>query len=89
MTMRRRMKGDHFRLQRWEEDGLWHWELIRGGSPHGAIARSSQGYASPSAAERAMRSACVAARGAARGRVNAYAGVLRIDKRDSLRPRRK
>ena len=46
------MKGDHFRLQRWEEDGLWHWELHKGYSPHGAIARSSQGYASRSAAKK-------------------------------------
>ena len=81
------MKGDHFRLQRCEEDGRWHWELIRGGSPHGAIARSSQGYRTPSEAKRAMRSACVAARGAALGKVSAYAGELRIDK--WKRPRRK
>ena len=84
-----RMKGDHFRLQRCEEDRLWHWELIKGSSPHGAIARSSQGYRSPSAAKRAMRSACVAARGAALGKVSAYAGALRIDKWESLRPSRK
>lgn len=89
MTKRRRMKSDHFRLQRWEEDGLWHWELIRGGSPHGAIARSSQGYRTPSEATRAMRSACVAAWGAAPGKVSAYAGELRIDKWKSLRPCRK
>ena len=58
------MKGHHFRLQRLEADGLWHWELIVGSSPHGAIARSIQGYASRSAAKRSIGSACIAACGA-------------------------
>ena len=75
------MKGDHFRLQRWEEDGLWHWELHKGYSPRGAIARSSQGYASPSAAKRSIRSACNAFGGASRGDEG-----LRIDEWKSLRP---
>lgn len=85
------MKGDYFRLQRSDEDGLWHRELIRGGSPHGAIARSSQGYRSPSEAERSIRSACVAARGAAPGKVSVRIVdeevPIRIDKWKSVRPK--
>ena len=89
------MKGDHFRLQRWQADGLWHWELIRGGSPHGAIARSSQGYTSRSAAKRSIGSACSAFSGASRVGVsfNLYSDLsetlanIRIDERTSLRPK--
>ena len=75
------MKGDHFRLQRWEEDGLWHWELHKGYSPHGAIARSIQGYASRSAAKKSIQSACNAFGGASRGEDG-----LRIDEWKNLRP---
>ena len=77
------MKGDYFILQRWADDGLWHWELHKGYSPHGAIAQSSQGYQSPSAAERSIRSALNAFRGA-RDETG-----LRIEKRRSIKPPRK
>ena len=91
----RRMKGDHFRLPRREEDGLWHWELYKGYSPHGAIARSSQGYASRSAAKRSIASACKAFGGAAHISVrgNLYGGLgamlagIRIYELTSLRPK--
>lgn len=93
MTMRRGMKGDHFRLQRWDEDGLWHWELYKGYSPRGPIARSSQGYASRSAAKRSIASACKAFGGASHVRVagNLYGGLsgmlatIRIDEWTSPR----
>ena len=75
------MKGDHFVLQRWEEDGRWHWELRKAYSRHGAIARSSKGYASPSAAKRSIRSACAAFGGASLGK-----GRIRIEEWKSLRP---
>ena len=83
------MKGDHFVLQRWEEDGLWHWELHKGYSPHGAIALSSQGYASRSAAKRSIASACKAFGGASHVEVsfNLYSDLsetlarIRIDER--------
>ena len=89
------MKGDHFVLQRWEEDGLWHWELHKGYSPHGAIARSGQGYRSRSAAKRSIASACNAFRGASHAQVrsNLYSGLsetlagIRIDERMSPRPK--
>ena len=89
------MKGDHFVLQRWEEDGLWHWELHKGYSPRGAIARSGQGYTSRSAAKRSIASACIAARGASfHVKVfNLYSDLsetlagIRIDERTSLRPK--
>lgn len=89
------MKGNHFRLQRWEEDGLWHWELHKGHSPHGAIARSSQGYTSRTAAKRSIASACVAASGASAyvENFNLYSDLsetlagIRIDERMSYRPK--
>ena len=89
------MKGNHFVLQRWEEDGLWHWELHKGYSPRGAIARSSQGYASPSAAKRSIASACMAACGASSHVkiFNLYSDLsetltgIRIDERTSPRPK--
>ena len=91
------MKGDHFGLYRREEDGLWHWVLRKASSPHGAIARSSQGYASRSAAKRSIASACKAFGGAAGVTVSGdlYSGLretlasIRIDERTSPRPRRK
>ena len=76
------MTGNHFRLQRWEEDGLWHWELRKAHSPRGPIARSSQGYSSPSAARRSIQSACSAFAGASRG----AKGPL-IHKWESIRPK--
>ena len=69
--------GDRFVLQRWEEDNRWHWELYQSHSPYGAIARSTQGYASPSAALRSIQSACYAFRGAARDE-----NGLRIERRE-------
>ena len=89
------MKGNHFRLQRWEEDDLRHWELVRGSSPDGAIARSSQGYASRSAAKRSIGSACKAFSGAVGVglSLNLYSDLnetladIRIDERTTLRPR--
>ena len=91
------MKGDHFVLQRWEEDGLWHWELHKGHSPRGAIARSNQGYASRAAAKRSIASACNAFRGASHAQVssNLYSDLsetlagIRIDERTPPRPHRR
>ena len=77
------MKGDHFVLRRRAEDGLWHWELHKGYSPHGAIAESSQGYQSPSAALRSIRSALTAFRGAS------DENGLRIEKWSRIKPSRK
>ena len=90
-----RLTGNHFVLQRWAEDGLWHWELHRGNSPRGPIAQSSQGYASRSAAKRSIASACKAFGGAAHVEVSGdlYSGLnetlasIRIDERTSLRPK--
>ena len=89
------MKGDHFVLQRWEEDGLWHWELYKAYSPRGPIARSSQGYASRSQAKRSIASACNAFRGASHAQVsfNLYSDLsetlagIRIDEQTSPRPK--
>jgi hypothetical protein len=55
------MAGDRIEVNR-GQDGRWHFLLYPSHSPHGAIARSRErGYASPSAAKRAAKSALGAA----------------------------
>ena len=68
------MTGDHFTL--FKKNGQWHWALWGRNHPTGPIAKSGQGYASPSAAERSMESAHRAMHGAIHD-----SGKLRIERR--------
>ncbi len=69
-----RMTGDHFVLFK-RNDGLWHWKLQGSHHPHDSITQSTQGYRSPSAAKKSMKSARTAMRGAVDDN-----GNLRIEK---------
>ncbi len=58
------MKGDYFTIFR-KKDGNWHWELHKGYSPYGPMARSRMGgYRSENAVRSSIKSACNAAIGA-------------------------
>ncbi len=68
------MTGDRFVILK-KKDGKWYWELHKTNSPYGAIAEGVRSYPSPSAAERSIKSALSAFKGAAKGK------KIRIEKR--------